>query len=39
MNFVHGDRTKAEADVRAKINDIDKRMAEIRSMASAAGGN
>jgi hypothetical protein len=39
MNFLQGDRTKAEADVRAKINDIDKRMAEIRSMASAAGGN
>lgn len=39
LNFVQGDKTKAEADVRAKINDIDKRMQEIRSMASASGGS
>jgi hypothetical protein len=39
LNFVHGDRAKAETDVRAKINDIDKRLREIRSMAGVTGGN
>jgi hypothetical protein len=34
LNFVRGDRAKAEKEVSAKINDIDKRLQEIRSMAS-----
>jgi hypothetical protein len=39
MNFVHGDRAKAEQDVMAKINAVDKRMKEIRSMAGVTSGN
>src|SRR6266542_2587455 len=39
LNFVQGDRAKAERDVRAKIDTIDKRLQEIRSMASVTGGN
>lgn len=39
LNFVTGNRAKAEKDVRAKIDDIDKRLREIRSMAGVAGGN
>jgi hypothetical protein len=39
LNFVHGDRVKAERDVTTKINDIDKRLREIRSMAGVTGGN
>jgi hypothetical protein len=39
LNFVHGNRDQAEREVRGKIEDIDKRLREIRSMASVTGGN
>jgi hypothetical protein len=38
LNFVRGNRAKAEGELTAKMNDIDKRLREIRSMASVSGG-
>lgn len=38
-NLVHGNRDKAEKELRGKIEDIDRRLREIRSMAGVSAGN
>lgn len=39
LNFVRGDRAKAEKEVMAKINAVDQRLKEIRTMAGVTAGN
>ena len=38
MNLVTGDRTKVEQELAQKMNEIEKRLKEVRTMAAAGGG-